>query len=431
MKKLLIMLITLSFSSCIFNKDTTSIQKPTQPITKVVKTQETAEIQEPAADNKYYGNLTPEPITENLFEHPFGCDKAGDPHKANGYYYNDPDWAESCVRDEYFWIPGLLTYESQFLRMPDLVIGKVYGYEANLMEHTGMFHEINLDNIEGIALPFCSEIGGYVWIKRPRNPNIAGTGVWEGAFRVVDCGGLLDLYNVVVHREEVAEIGFETAREWGMVTLLENTGEGTYNKAWDMRSWYTDILVSKIDPRYLSDDLEPVVLSDWFKERATFYETQEEFDNAYKPLSETIDGIVGWRLAPNSERIVFEQYPLKKPDDFQIEVDLSEQMLTAYINGVKTKEFIISSGAPDSPTPVGTYYTYSKYETFTMQGKTEPIPDVQWVTFFRGDYAIHGTYWHNDFGQPVSRGCINMRNEDAKWIYDRVDLFDTNVYIHK
>jgi len=261
----------------------------------------------PTIDNNYYGQLTPEPITLNIYESPYGCPKLGDSHKVNGYYYNDPDWEQLCWRDEYFWIPGLLTYDSQFMRMPDLTIGKVYAYEANLMEHTAMFHGLNIDNVvDGIALPFCSEIGGYVWVKRPYNQDIIGTGEWEGPFRVVDCAGILDLYNVVVRRKEVAEIGFQTAVDWTMIKGLTQTGEWSWDKKWDMRSWYTDVMVSKINPKYLPDDLEPIVLSDWFAERATFYKTQEEWDNAYKPLPKTFNQVQSWRFEPNGEWVVFD-----------------------------------------------------------------------------------------------------------------------------
>ena len=49
---------------------------------------------------------------------------------------------------------------------------------------------------------------------------------------------------------------------------------------------------------------------------------------------------------------------------------------------------------------------------------TRALPGVPWTSFFAdGGYAIHGTYWHNNFGVQMSRGCINLRNEDAKWLF--------------
>jgi lipoprotein-anchoring transpeptidase ErfK/SrfK len=53
-----------------------------------------------------------------------------------------------------------------------------------------------------------------------------------------------------------------------------------------------------------------------------------------------------------------------------------------------------------------------------MWGPGYDLPNVQWVMYFYRDYSLHGAYWHNNFGQPMSHGCVNMRNEDAKWLYD-------------
>lgn len=59
------------------------------------------------------------------------------------------------------------------------------------------------------------------------------------------------------------------------------------------------------------------------------------------------------------------------------------------------------------------------------KGTYYDLPNVQWTMFFynkdipksRG-YGIHSAYWHNNFGHPMSHGCINMRTEDAKLLYD-------------
>jgi lipoprotein-anchoring transpeptidase ErfK/SrfK len=47
------------------------------------------------------------------------------------------------------------------------------------------------------------------------------------------------------------------------------------------------------------------------------------------------------------------------------------------------------------------------------------LPGVPWTSFFAfpGGYAFHGTYWHNNFGVQMSHGCVNMRNEDALWLF--------------
>ncbi len=104
--------------------------------------------------------------------------------------------------------------------------------------------------------------------------------------------------------------------------------------------------------------------------------------------------------------------------DKEILIDLSQQALYAYKNGNLLRSFVISSGLPATPTVLGTYDTYLRYDSQRMYGPGYDLPGVPWVQYFYLGYAIHGTYWHNNFGQPMSHGCINMRPGEAKWLYD-------------
>jgi len=51
------------------------------------------------------------------------------------------------------------------------------------------------------------------------------------------------------------------------------------------------------------------------------------------------------------------------------------------------------------------------------------------VQYFYKGYALHGTYWHNNFGRPMSHGCVNMTNDDALWMYEWTD-YGTLVNVH-
>lgn len=75
-------------------------------------------------------------------------------------------------------------------------------------------------------------------------------------------------------------------------------------------------------------------------------------------------------------------------------------------------------------TPVGDMYTYWKIFSKSMGASTTEnaagydTPAVPWSTFIAtGGVAIHGAFWHNNFGTPRSHGCINLRPEDAKWVF--------------
>jgi len=106
-----------------------------------------------------------------------------------------------------------------------------------------------------------------------------------------------------------------------------------------------------------------------------------------------------------------------------IDIDLGDQTLTAYQGDTVIKSFLISSGLPAHPTVTGTFHIWAKVSTQTMRGGSRAagdyydLPNVQWVQYFFEDYSIHGAYWHNNFGHPMSHGCVNMRNEDAEWLF--------------
>jgi lipoprotein-anchoring transpeptidase ErfK/SrfK len=53
-----------------------------------------------------------------------------------------------------------------------------------------------------------------------------------------------------------------------------------------------------------------------------------------------------------------------------------------------------------------------------MSGPGYYLPDVPYTMYFYKDYGIHGTYWHNNFGTPMSHGCVNMVTAEAGWLYN-------------
>ena len=109
--------------------------------------------------------------------------------------------------------------------------------------------------------------------------------------------------------------------------------------------------------------------------------------------------------------------------DKRIEVDLAQQRLTAYGNGSAVFTARLSSGRAGVATPFGQFRVERKRPSRHMAasdsgGNGFDLPGVPWVSYFYWTgVALHGTYWHNDFGRPRSRGCVNLTPADAKWIY--------------
>lgn len=197
--------------------------------------------------------------------------------------------------------------------------------------------------------------------------------------------------------------------------------------------FYAEVSVPYTDARAQPDPNAPILYRLYY---ATTYQAVAR--------STALDGSVWYQL--NDENVV-KMYALAEhlrpvaPDEFtplspgipdkSIVVTLGEQSLTAYEGRRGVFRARISSGrnffGPDgttvgSLTPAGERPLWQKRASRHMTGGTPTdgfdLPGVPWVMYFSGNgEALHGTYWHNDYGTPKSAGCINLRPEDAKWLF--------------
>lgn len=139
-----------------------------------------------------------------------------------------------------------------------------------------------------------------------------------------------------------------------------------------------------------------------------------------------------FRLIPEAEfaPISPEVDPFKK----RIEVSIANQSLKAYEGDTLVLDTTVSTGLPDrrtdpnlipTNTPTGTFNVYSKMPSkhmgdgqLTNDIEAYELPGVPWTTFFAPNgVALHGTYWHTNYGMTMSHGCVNLRPEEAKWIF--------------
>jgi lipoprotein-anchoring transpeptidase ErfK/SrfK len=111
-------------------------------------------------------------------------------------------------------------------------------------------------------------------------------------------------------------------------------------------------------------------------------------------------------------------------------VDLSEQTMTVYQDGVLTYSWKVSTARPGYRTPVGTYRPISLYKMwYSSKYDNSPMPHS---IFFRGGYAIHGTYYIKSLGRPVSHGCIRLHPDNARALYNLVLAYgrsDTRIVV--
>ncbi len=120
-------------------------------------------------------------------------------------------------------------------------------------------------------------------------------------------------------------------------------------------------------------------------------------------------------------------------DERWIDVNLTNQTVIAYEGDTAVYNALVSSGTWDHPTVTGQFRIWLRYESQTMNGALLGydyyLENVPYVMYFYEDYAIHGAYWHNNFGTPMSHGCVNVHPTDAGWLYNWSSL-GTLVNVH-
>jgi lipoprotein-anchoring transpeptidase ErfK/SrfK len=112
-----------------------------------------------------------------------------------------------------------------------------------------------------------------------------------------------------------------------------------------------------------------------------------------------------------------------------LEIDISEQ--TAYLRDgdKRVQSFLVSTGTPDWPTDIGVFKVWAKRSEQDISGADYRYPGTKWLTYYNGGEAFHTAYWHENFGTPMSHGCANMREADAKAVYDWAKI-GTVVVVH-
>jgi lipoprotein-anchoring transpeptidase ErfK/SrfK len=112
---------------------------------------------------------------------------------------------------------------------------------------------------------------------------------------------------------------------------------------------------------------------------------------------------------------------LRKSERRWIQINVSQQRLTAWEGKTQVYAVKISTGKIN---------IQSKHKKTRMRGTDYDVPNVPYAMFYDGNYAIHGAYWHRSFGTPVSRGCVNVAPNHAKWLFNWATL-GTPVIVQK
>lgn len=110
------------------------------------------------------------------------------------------------------------------------------------------------------------------------------------------------------------------------------------------------------------------------------------------------------------------------PEEKWIEIDLSGQKLIAWEGNQKFLETLVSTGKWGR-TPSGEFAIWGKFKYTKMSGGSKELhtyyylPNVPYTMYFHKGFGLHGTYWHNNFGQTMSHGCVNLPTVMAEKLF--------------
>jgi lipoprotein-anchoring transpeptidase ErfK/SrfK len=121
------------------------------------------------------------------------------------------------------------------------------------------------------------------------------------------------------------------------------------------------------------------------------------------------------------------------PGEKWIDVDISTQTLVAYEGTIPVFDSLVSTGTTEHPTVTGQFRIWLRFRSQDMDGYRLGydyfLRNVPFVQYFYYDYSLHGTFWHNNFGNPMSHGCVNLPTPVSEWLFNWAE-YGTLVNIH-
>jgi len=241
-------------------------------------------------------------------------------------------------------------------------------------------------------------------------------------------------YAQYLARESIAWLPVDTRAAAQLDPAVRYVPESRHTVSYGFRDFWE----ASGEAAYLGNPLtEEYIIGD------TSYQVFERGKLAWKPgqhvwmmpIGETLAKKYEVDMAPRAQgTLPVYSESLFLPPEFWIDISLSAQYMTVYVGNEVVAGSYVSTGRPGFDTPAGTFYVNTKLESQTMAGviggESYNVPDVPWVMYFTGEgHAIHGTYWHNNFGTVMSHGCVNLPMDFAAWLYS-VTPTGTRVEIH-
>jgi hypothetical protein len=182
-------------------------------------------------------------------------------------YYYCPAGENDNPYDGYYdvmgyCVPGYISIETWFTKQPTYTYGKAVYYAPGAMEATAQWRSLDLsDYVDGVSLMSPADIGETVWIRR--------NGIWEGPFLSVDSARRTDMYTVIAIKQEVVEVGFETALRWGLVEASDK-----WDINWKMLSPFehtVEVWIGKRPPsETMTNNRKPIYFAQHWLDRVKY-----------------------------------------------------------------------------------------------------------------------------------------------------------------
>jgi hypothetical protein len=189
------------------------------------------------------------------------------------------------------------------------------------------------------------------------------------------------------------------------------------------RLWVGELTVRTVVRSGAGDETKAV--KTWWVGRRVipFQEARDSKGAAWYRVSDPPE-VAQWVPAAAVKKVFDVKYEGAKYAGRWVNVNLSQQVVTAYQDGTAVKVTLASTGKASTPTNLGAQKISWRITSTRMRGGTRGIdyydlPNVPWTQYFNSTgEALHGAYWHDNFGRPLSHGCVNLSIPIAKWFYE-------------
>jgi hypothetical protein len=243
-----------------------------------------------------------------------------------------------------------------------------------------------------------------------------------------------DQYNVLLGVMQANPAPAVTPLEPDKANIIKYSD--TASKTPHIASSFTGVLVGglPLPMGWILRTIRPLPLPGGLADAAT--PVVRRYQRVFIYASLKVDGLTWYLIGPGQwvvKTVVAKLVPATRPEGVGgrwFAVDTQQQTLSAYEGDQLVFATLISSGKGKRITRSGLFPIYQRSVTDNMSGgmgspDAYAIYDVPWVQYFNSGMALHGAPWHDNFGYPMSHGCVNMSMTDARWAYEYAESAPT------